>query len=277
MPKFRHFSIVLGILIAFAAPASQAQLSIRLATPNLSIGINLPAYPHLVLIPGYPVYYAPYLQINYFFYDGLYWVFQDGNWYASSWYDGPWAYVNPLDVPVFILRIPVRYYRHPPAFFRGWLADAPPHWATHWGRGWEQRRSGWNHWDRRAAPPPAPLPEYQRRYPRDRYPRQLERQRQLEQRYYRPRPPAPALPPQYPRGQPQGAPPQRGMPQQPRRYPQGERPAPQQSPQRYYQPPGQRGQGNGPDSRREQRGRESQGGRGQPRKGDIWWYQQGQH
>ena len=273
MPKFRHFPIVMGMLLLLAAPSSQAQLSIRLATPNLSIGINLPAYPHLVLIPGYPVYYTPGLQVNYFFYDGYYWVFQDGNWYASSWYNGPWAYVEPLYVPVFILRIPVRYYPHPPAFFHGWRQDAPPHWGEHWGHSWEQHRSGWDHWDRRAAPPPAPLPEYQQRYPRDLYPHQLERQRQLEQRYYQPPPPTRPVP-QYQRGEPPGAPSPRNMPQQPNRYPQGDRSGSPQAPQRQYQPPGR--QGGGSEYRREQPGHESGGGRGPQRGDDLWWYKQRQ-
>ena len=57
------------------------------ASVNVSIGINVPTYPSLVRVPNYPVYYAPSLQANYFFYDGLYWVYgQDGIWYESpSW------------------------------------------------------------------------------------------------------------------------------------------------------------------------------------------------
>src|SRR5690348_5230862 len=60
------------------------------AAVNVSIGINVPAYPSLVRVPNYPVYYAPSLQANYFFYDGLYWVYgADGIWYESPWYNGP--------------------------------------------------------------------------------------------------------------------------------------------------------------------------------------------
>lgn len=33
-----------------------------------------PAYPDLVQVPGYPVYYAPRVNENLFFYDGQYWV-----------------------------------------------------------------------------------------------------------------------------------------------------------------------------------------------------------
>ncbi len=140
------------------------------AAVSVSIGINLPAYPVLQRVPGYPVYYAPRLNSNYFFYDGLYWVYERDNWYASPWYNGPWDMVDRYEVPVYLLRVPVRYYRSAPVYFREWRADAPPHWGDHWGSSWEQRRSGWDRWDRRSVPSAAPLPVYQRQYSGDRYP-----------------------------------------------------------------------------------------------------------
>jgi hypothetical protein len=201
----------LCLLLAAAMPAS-AQLSIQFSTPGLSIGINVPVYPRLALIPGYPVYYAPSLQANFFFYDGLYWVFQGDDWYASSWYDGPWGLVAPNLVPVFILRIPVHYYRAPPPYFRRWRPDAPPRWGEHWGPSWEREHRDWNRWDRRAAPPPAPLPSYQQRYSGPRYPRAEEQQRELRDQHYRyqPRervapPPAPPLRPAPGTAMPPGA------------------------------------------------------------------------
>lgn len=174
MPNIRTLILVLGLSLSPLASAAV----------QVSISIGVPAYPRLVVVPGYPVYYAPQVQANYFFYDGMYWVYQADNWYASSWYNGPWWYVEPYAVPVYILRIPVRYYRQPPAYFRGWRPDAPPRWSNHWGREWEQKRSGWDTWDRRAAPPPAPLPAYQRLYSGDRYPRQVEQQHRLQQQRY---------------------------------------------------------------------------------------------
>jgi hypothetical protein len=36
------------------------------AAAQISIGINLPLYPELVPVPGYPVYYAPQLDSNFF-------------------------------------------------------------------------------------------------------------------------------------------------------------------------------------------------------------------
>ncbi|MHB1213788.1 MAG: hypothetical protein ACYCY9_02270 [Thiobacillus sp.] len=196
MLKIRNALILMGVLMTPLAH-SATQVSIGIGFPNVSIGINIPAYPQLVAVPGYPVYYAPRMQANYFFYDGLYWVFQGDNWYASSWYNGPWWFVEPYAVPVYVLRVPVRYYRSPPSYFRAWRSDAPPRWGNHWGPEWEQHRSGWDRWDRRAAPAPAPLPTYQRQYSGDRYPRQVAQQRELQQERYRYRPRDPIVRKQY--------------------------------------------------------------------------------
>lgn len=191
MLKIRHVIFVLGMLLYSAA--SPAQISIGIGLPNLSIGINLREYPEFVIVPGYPVYYAPQEDANLFFYDGMYWVYQDDEWYASSWYNGPWALVDRDVVPLFVLRIPVSYYRQPPAFFIGWRSDAPPRWGDHWGRDWEQRRNGWDRWNRRAVPAAAPLPVYQRRYSGERYPRQVEQQHEFQQQHYRYQPRDPVV------------------------------------------------------------------------------------
>jgi len=206
-----RYGLIMLLLVLLPAATATAQLSIGFGSPNVSIGINLPLYPDLEPVPGYPVYYAPRLDTNYFFYDGLYWVFQGDNWYASSWYNGPWQLVNPDSVPLYLLRVPVRYYRQPPAFFFGWQSDAQPRWGDHWGNGWAQRRSGWDHWNHRSMPAPAPLPSYQRQYAGDRYPGAAQ-QRSLQTRNYRytPRDPVLRQPAQPQRSQAAPASPQRG-------------------------------------------------------------------
>ena len=178
----RHALIALSILLGTATPA-MAQVSVDISIPGVSIGINQPVYPELVPIPGYPVYYAPQAQANYFFYDGLYWVYQDDRWYASAWYNGPWDFVEPDDVPLFVLRVPVRYYVAPPVYFHGWVVNAPPRWELYWGPRWTRYHHGWDRWDRRVAYAPAPLPVYQRHYHGDRYPRQ-EYQRVIRHEHY---------------------------------------------------------------------------------------------
>jgi hypothetical protein len=179
----RDALIAMCLLLA-AVPPAAAQLNIGIGVPGVSIGIEVPMYPRLARVPNYPVYYAPGLNTNYFFYDGMYWVYQRDNWYASSWYNGPWGMVDAQAVPAYVLRVPVRYYRAPPSYFRGWRADAPPRWGEHWGSDWQQHRGGWDRWDRRAAPVPAPLPTYQRKYPTSRYP-QAEQQQSIHRENYR--------------------------------------------------------------------------------------------
>jgi hypothetical protein len=84
----RPAPLLLSLLLGSMTPAF-AQLHIDFGLPGVSVGISVPVYPHLQRIPGYPVYYAPGMRSNYFFYDGLYWVYEGDNWYASSWYNGP--------------------------------------------------------------------------------------------------------------------------------------------------------------------------------------------
>ena len=189
----RKFILVLSILL-FPPGQAQADVSVGFgfSAPGISVGINLPAYPRLIPVPGYPVYYDPALPYNYFFYDGLYWVLTGDDWYASSWYNGPWYRAERESVPLYLLRVPVRYYRNPPPYFRGWQRDAPPRWGEHWGRDWGQRHEGWDRWNRHDVPRAAPLPSYQKRYQGDRYPGRQEQQRSIESSRYRYQPREPA-------------------------------------------------------------------------------------
>jgi hypothetical protein len=211
----RHLLLTLPLLVGLSVPVSaQVNVGIGIEMPGISIGINMPSYPQLQRVPGYPVYYAPQASNNYFFYDGVYWVLQDDDWYASGWYNGPWRRVGRDVVPLYVLRVPVRYYRQPPGYFRGWRDDAPPRWGEHWGRDWERSRPNWDRWDHRQAPAPAPLPTYQQKYPQSRYP-QGEAQREIRGEHYRYQPREPVIRQQYlppaPRQQvsPAAAPPKR--------------------------------------------------------------------
>jgi hypothetical protein len=161
-----------------------AQLSINLGLPVVSIGVNVPVYPNLVPVPGYPVYYAPGMNANFFFYDGMYWVYRGDNWYASTWYNGPWGVVAPEAVPLFVLRVPVRYYRDPPPYFRGWASGGPPRWGDHWGNGWAAQHQGWDHWNHASMPHIAPLPAYQKAYSGGRYPGAEQQQAMHAQNYH---------------------------------------------------------------------------------------------
>jgi len=180
----RYLLVALSLMLGPAA-CTQARVGIGVATPGLAIGIDIPVYPDLARVPGYPVYYYPDAGTNYFFYDGLYWVFQGDNWYRSNRYNGPWQWVGPEYVPLYVLQVPVRYYRYPPPYFRGWHADQPPRWGDRWGHDWEARRPGRDHREPYAAP--APLPSYPQPYQGNRAPRSTEQQYGIR--------PQPAFPP----------------------------------------------------------------------------------
>ncbi|MFC6520195.1 hypothetical protein ACFQAT_10860 [Undibacterium arcticum] len=60
----RYGLIVLWMLFGSVTSAT-AQVSIGIGVPGVSIGINLPVFPELVQVPGYPVYYAPQLPSNF--------------------------------------------------------------------------------------------------------------------------------------------------------------------------------------------------------------------
>jgi hypothetical protein len=226
--------LLTGALGAVEVAQAQVQMSFGVSLPGLQIGINVPEYPRLVRVPGYPVYYDPQADNNYFFYDGQYWVFRDDTWYQSSWYNGPWQSMHPDSVPLFVLRVPVRYYRQPPPFFQGWRADAPPRWGERFGRGWQQQHNNWERWDRRSAPPPAPLPTYQRQFRGDQYPQAPEHQQAVREQNYRYRGRDAAQPARMPPQQPQ---PQRQQQQQ-QQQPQPQQPQPQRA-QPHPQPPPQ--------------------------------------
>jgi hypothetical protein len=58
--------VVMSLLSLPLTPAV-AQVSIQIGIPNVSIGVSQPVYPRMVQVPGYPVYYAPGGNSNYFF------------------------------------------------------------------------------------------------------------------------------------------------------------------------------------------------------------------
>jgi hypothetical protein len=126
----RRLVLAAGVVMLTVLPA-QAQV-------HIDIGIRIPSPPPLVVIPGAPVYYAPNAPANVFFYGEQYWVYHANGWHVGPTWNGPWAVIAPVHVPVPILRVPVRYYKVPPGHWRAWRHDAPPRWEGHYGRDWRE-------------------------------------------------------------------------------------------------------------------------------------------
>jgi len=129
-----------SMLSGFVMAAVLGSAGLAPAQVNVDIGIHLGSPPPLVAVPESPVMYAPSVNGNFFFYQGGYYVFRRGAWYMAPRHDGPWAVVAPEYVPRPLLFVPVRYYRVPPPEWKGWHAEAAPHWLPAYGRRWEERR-----------------------------------------------------------------------------------------------------------------------------------------
>jgi hypothetical protein len=175
----KRLALALLVLAASIFPAA--------AQEYYDIDVDLPTYPEMVPVPDSPVYYAPNVDSNYFFYDGLYWDYYNDGWYSSAWYNGPWSFVDPIYVPTYILWVPIRFYRRPPAYFRGWHHDRPPRWGQHWGRDWQVRHNA-VYSGQRGTAQRAPLPDYQRQFSRNNYPQAAQQSVLHGQQYsYQPR------------------------------------------------------------------------------------------
>jgi hypothetical protein len=125
------FALAVGaaIVVLVAGPARADNVSIGVSTPSASFGLNIGSPPPLVAVPGLPVHHAPAVPHNYFVYGGYYYLFHEGTWFYSPYYNGPWASLVIHQVPRPILAVPVTYYKRvPPGHMK---EGGPPDWAGH--------------------------------------------------------------------------------------------------------------------------------------------------
>ena len=171
----KRFLLAVLLFVASVLPAA--------AQTYYDIDVDLPQFPEMEPVPDSPVYWAPGVNSNYFFYDGVFWDYHHDLWHWSAWYNGPWMVADPIYVPTYVLWVPVRFYHKPAHHFHGVHPDKPPRWGQHWGRDWQARHNQVyaglpTQWSR------APLPAYQRQFTRANYPRNHEQQRALHTQNY---------------------------------------------------------------------------------------------
>jgi hypothetical protein len=170
------------LILAFLLFAASA-LPVAAQTYS-DIDVDLPSFPEMQPIADSPVYWAPSVDSNYFFYDGLFWDFHHDLWHWSAWYNGPWLIADPVYVPTYVLWVPIAYYRKPPHYFRHWNSARPPRWGEHWGHEWQARHNQVFH-GAAGRVARAPLPHYQAQYSRANYPRDVRQQSALHGQHYR--------------------------------------------------------------------------------------------
>jgi hypothetical protein len=107
---------------------------------SVDLGLHFGSPPQFAPVPESPVSYAPAVGANLFMYDGQFFAFRGGAWFAGPGYQGPWSEVPPQYVPRPILAVPVQYYHERPREWSHWRREAPPRWESTWGRRWEERR-----------------------------------------------------------------------------------------------------------------------------------------
>jgi hypothetical protein len=109
------FAVLFGVALPARADV-HVGINIGVPPPPPPPVVEIHTPPPLVVVPGSPVYYAPEVPYNFFYYGGAYFVFNDGYWYSSRSAHGPWAYVQHVPPPV--LRVPVHYYHVPPGHLK---------------------------------------------------------------------------------------------------------------------------------------------------------------
>jgi len=129
--KTRRLAVALAVgaavLVLVGGPARADNVSIGVSTPSISFGLNIGSPPPLVAVPGLPVRHAPAVPHNYFVYGGYYYLFNEGTWFYSPYYNGPWSSLVIHQVPRPILAVPVTYYKRvPPGHLK---KGGPPEWA----------------------------------------------------------------------------------------------------------------------------------------------------
>jgi hypothetical protein len=121
----RVFILAAAVAMLFlgaSARASDVKINIGLGVPP----IVLTAPPQLVVVPGTPVFYAPDVSANLFFYKGRYYTVANGVWSRAPAYNGPWAVIQIGQVPAPVVAVPVEYYKIPPGQLK---KKGPPPWA----------------------------------------------------------------------------------------------------------------------------------------------------
>lgn len=112
---------------------------------HIGIGIPLPVVvipspPAVVLIPNTPVYYAQDVGIDLFFYSGSWYRRYNDYWFRATYYNGPWVYMPPPQVPaVFVQQLPPGYYKIPPGHTRIPYGQLKKNWKK-----WDKEHRG--HW-----------------------------------------------------------------------------------------------------------------------------------
>src|SRR3989475_12979112 len=98
----RRTSFVIALaagLLAAPARGADVHIGINIGVPPPPPPVVVEAPPPLMVVPQTPVYYAPSLPYNYFYYGGVYSTLHDDHWVYPPSFNGPWAFVTVERLP----------------------------------------------------------------------------------------------------------------------------------------------------------------------------------
>lgn len=105
---------LMGAASARAEVRTSVDINVHLGdAPPLPVIFEAP--PRVVVVPGSTVYYVGRdCDYDVFRYGRHWYVFNDGYWYRSGSYRGPFVAVYPRYVPRAVVNVPPRYWRRHP-------------------------------------------------------------------------------------------------------------------------------------------------------------------
>lgn len=116
MKRFLLLGAVAALVMAAALPAASEAavsvgVSIHVGDPYRGMSLQFRSEPDLVRVPDSQVYYVPNYDHDLYRYGRDWYFVEDGTWYRSSSYRGPFFRVDYGSVPQAVCQVPTRYRR----------------------------------------------------------------------------------------------------------------------------------------------------------------------
>ena len=113
-------AVLAATITTTANAATSVDVRVSVGDPYHGATLSFRNEPEVVLVPDTKVYYVRDRDCDLYRY-GSYWYFvEDGFWYRSATWRGPFRHVRSTTVPRSVGSVPVRYRRH-------WKNGPPSH------------------------------------------------------------------------------------------------------------------------------------------------------
>ena len=117
---FAAAALLAATVTATANAATSVDVRVSVGDPYNGATLRFSNEPQVVLVPETKVYYVRNRDCDLYRY-GRYWYFvEDGFWYRSATWRGPFRHVRTGSIPRSVVMVPVKYRRH-------WKNGPPSH------------------------------------------------------------------------------------------------------------------------------------------------------